>query len=358
MHAATNTIVTAMLNRYLKCDPSAAPSIETAGMLASDHRREWTAARAVAAPPLADRGCLAEAAPLAPAMHADLPVDSGASIAADVYGSGADTVVLIPGFSTDGRVFGDQARGLSPAMRVVTIDLPGRGSARPSPTAPFGADGLPATADDPYSVGHDAEAVFALIESLDLDRVHLVGWSSGGQVALAIALEHPGSPRLRTLTLAGSGPATHPLAAHPQYPGGGTFEFKRALLTAMSSSAPQAVETWRPLVELFFAPTAPSSLVDDLLPIVASIPQATRAGVLATLTETASIDLSRLGEIALPTLVIHGEQDDAMVLESSLFMAEQIPSATLAIFQRSGHAAFIEEADRFNRTLLAFILAH
>jgi pimeloyl-ACP methyl ester carboxylesterase len=50
-----------------------------------------------------------------------------------------------------------------------------------------------------YGTPTEREALLATVDQLGLDRFDLVGWSYGGHVALAFALEHP--LRVRTLTV-------------------------------------------------------------------------------------------------------------------------------------------------------------
>lgn len=60
-----------------------------------------------------------------------------------------------------------------------------------------------AEAGEPYPTGYgtltEREALLATVNEFGLDSFDLAGWSYGGHVALAFALEHP--ERVRTLTL-------------------------------------------------------------------------------------------------------------------------------------------------------------
>ena len=65
----------------------------------------------------------------------------------------------------------------------------------------------------------------------------------------------------------------------------------------------------------------------------------------------------RLGEIAAPTLVIWGRDDRFVPMDVSLRLIWGMPNAELHIFNRCGHWAQWEHADKFNRMVLDF-LAH
>ncbi len=63
----------------------------------------------------------------------------------------------------------------------------------------------------------------------------------------------------------------------------------------------------------------------------------------------------KLPMITTPTLVICGRHDVQCPIEYSKEMGESIPNATLAIFDRSNHYPFLEEADQFYATYLSFV---
>jgi pimeloyl-ACP methyl ester carboxylesterase len=68
--------------------------------------------------------------------------------------------------------------GLSGRFRTIALDLPG-----------FGDSSKPIAA--PYDAGFFAAACIELLDALGLERVHLIGNSLGGRVALEIALRIP-----------------------------------------------------------------------------------------------------------------------------------------------------------------------
>ena len=62
-----------------------------------------------------------------------------------------------------------------------------------------------------------------------------------------------------------------------------------------------------------------------------------------------------LGEIAAPTLVIAGADDPATPPEHSEVIADGIPGARLAVFAGAAHLANVEQAEAFNRLVLAHL---
>ncbi|MCH8837349.1 MAG: alpha/beta fold hydrolase, partial [Candidatus Marinimicrobia bacterium] len=101
-------------------------------------------------------------------------------------------VVLLHGFMGCLENWADLRRQLRPQWRTMAIDLPGHGG---TPIANFGApdafERLPAALED-------------LLDGFSRDSVHLLGYSMGGRVALALALRAP--ERFASLVLEGVSP--------------------------------------------------------------------------------------------------------------------------------------------------------
>lgn len=63
----------------------------------------------------------------------------------------------------------------------------------------------------------------------------------------------------------------------------------------------------------------------------------------------------RLGEITVPTLILHGRHDP-VPLSASEALASSMPQARLEVFEDSGHALYAEETERFVTEMDAFLL--
>ena len=86
--------------------------------------------------------------------------------------------MCLPGLGGTKASFMNTVAALADTHRVIAIDLPGFGdSVKP----------IRAAYDAPWF----ARTVIATLDALDLDRVHLIGNSMGGRVALETALRHP-----------------------------------------------------------------------------------------------------------------------------------------------------------------------
>lgn len=105
-------------------------------------------------------------------------------------GPGAQTVVLANGTSGHVEAWTRNVRAFAEAgFRVVGYDYPGHGYTSP--------------ADHPLEIRDYEEHLLALLDALELERVHLAGESLGGWLALKFAPKHP--ERLHTVILSAPG---------------------------------------------------------------------------------------------------------------------------------------------------------
>lgn len=69
-----------------------------------------------------------------------------------------------------------------------------------------------------------------------------------------------------------------------------------------------------------------------------------------------SVDLGGFGRTRLPTLMLYGARDALVDTDATVRRARELqPGTHVLIYPGSGHAPFIEERNRFNRDLAAFL---
>jgi len=90
--------------------------------------------------------------------------------------------------------------------------------------------------------------------------------------------------------------------------------------------------------------------------LMAGVPEATYRRVLAALVRFDRREA--LTRIAVPTLVITGEDDRTASPEVARRMADRIAGAELAILPRTGHLSMLEQPAAFDAELLAFLQRH
>lgn len=102
-------------------------------------------------------------------------------------GSGSVPVIFLHGNCSSGAYYEELMLALPPGYRAIAPDLRGYGETEALPI------------DATRGCGDWSDDLGALVETLGLDRFHLVGWSMGGGVAMHYALTN--AAKLRSLTL-------------------------------------------------------------------------------------------------------------------------------------------------------------
>ncbi|MGY5766293.1 alpha/beta fold hydrolase [Brachybacterium sp. DNPG3] len=204
-----------------------------------------------------------------------------------------------------------------------------------------------------------AAVVAEAMEQLGVTRAVVLGISMGGDVALHLALEHP--EQVSGLVLIGSGGLAPRVGGRATHTGAWlAAQLPDALLLPAGRFANR------------FARTAIRSLVADpsTLPneVVEEFVRTARdpRGVLgyarynqATLARHGLLnDLRGVVErIAVPTLLVHGEEDPIVDPVGSRTAAERMPRAELVMVPGCGHWAQLEAHDRFLEAALTFLTA-
>src|SRR5215204_3060617 len=90
-----------------------------------------------------------------------------------------ETIVLVHGYRSSGRVWALTQAAFSPKYRSIAISNRGAG------------DSDHGTTPDDYTVEQFAEGVYHAVKSLGLTRFVLIGHSMGGATVTRFALDHP-----------------------------------------------------------------------------------------------------------------------------------------------------------------------
>lgn len=189
----------------------------------------------------------------------------------------------------------------------------------------------------PFTIVDLARDAAGLLEALQIDAAHLLGFSMGGMVAQELVLAHP--QRIVTLTLAGTYCGGQGSALAPQET---TRILRDAVLSRDRERAVQA--SWQVNVSpAFFSDRqAHASFMEiGMGKGVAS------AVVMEQMRAIAGHDTTaRLGEIQAPTLIVHGSEDMMLPVQNAHLIARLMPSARLEIVEGAGHLFFWEQPQR------------
>lgn len=241
-------------------------------------------------------------------------------------------VVLLHGFPLDRTMWVSQVEALSSRYRVVTPDLRGLGES-PAPEGIYPMEDL-------------ANDVLELLDCLRINEpIILGGLSMGGYVSLAFAVRHP--KKLRALMLMDTrAGADSPEAAKAREETARKIEGQGHVNDLVDSMLPKLFgkttrETDPELTartEKIMRRTNPRGAAGALLGMAAR-PDRTR-------------DLAR---IALPTLVLVGEEDVITPADEARRMAQALPNARFVSVPKAGHLAPLENPKAVNQALLAFL---
>jgi 3-oxoadipate enol-lactonase len=203
--------------------------------------------------------------------------------------------------------------------------------------------------DPPITIVELAEDAAGLLTALGIETAHIVGISMGGMITQELALAYP--ERVRTLTLGctycgGEGSSLSP----PEV-------LQRLSEAMMSGDRERAVRTsWEANVSAGMAADADAyasfrAIVEQRSVAVAVI--------MAQLQACAAHDASaRLKDLTMPTLVLHGTDDQILPVENGALIASRIPGSRLEIFDGVGHLFFWERPGRSAELVREHALVH
>ncbi|UOP10330.1 alpha/beta fold hydrolase [Pseudomonas palleroniana] len=241
-----------------------------------------------------------------------------------IYGSGP-TLVMCHGFTTTAQFWREQIGTFSQTHRVVVLDLPGHGRS-------------PRPADRKYTIDAFVTDLELIFKTLTITDAVLIGLSMGGTVSQHFALKNP--ELLKALVLVGATP--HGLGPAVQV--NNVLEAIERLGVEQSS---------QDVIDRSFAPGTCTELLAFAKREVINTPDFVAREAIVSLNEADSRPL--LTKLKMPTLVICGEEDQITPPDQSSSLATGIPNATLELLKRAGHFPMLEQPERFNAVLCAFL---
>ncbi len=191
--------------------------------------------------------------------------------------------------------------------------------------------GLPV--DMPYGVGDMASDVIDLMDALELDAAHLVGASMGGMIAQQVVIDHPSRVRSLTSIMSSSGARPVQWLTRPRA--------LRALLAPAPKDRDQAMDrAERTLRALAGPPPAAADIARSRHHAALAWERGTYPrGFVRQLAATVTAPSRRraLGEVRVPSLVLHGGRDPLVVPLGGRLTAWAIPGARFRLLPGVGH---------------------
>jgi 3-oxoadipate enol-lactonase len=255
---------------------------------------------------------------------------NGIKLYYEEHGNGTP-LLLIMGFTANATAWEALIPYLARQHRTIAFD--NRGSGRSD--QPEGA----------YTMAQLADDAVGLLDVLGIQRAHVHGVSMGGMIAQHVYLRHP--DRVLSLILGCTTPGgPNSVQASP--------EVVQTLLASTQMTPEQAFEANLPILYSDNFAATHRQVLWERTQQYAHL-RATPQGVQGQLQAILGHDTyDRLPEFRVPTLVLHGDDDQLVPTANGRILAERIPGAKLVLYPGARHGYFGEYLDAVARDILNF----
>lgn len=235
-------------------------------------------------------------------------------------------LLLVHGLGASGADFAYQVRALEGQFRVIVPDLPGCGHSGPL--------------DPDCNIENYADALWQLLDYLEIEKTSIMGFSLGGAVALEMALQRPDAvPRLALInSLASYEVDTWTKWLEARLP--------KALLVIFGIR----LTGWLCAARIFPHPWQ-QSLRARAAAVIAAVPAASYIGIISALERWSATE--RLAGLRSRTVVIAAEHDYTPLAEKRELAAQL--GAELIVVQGSRHGTPFDAAEITNASLIALM---
>lgn len=251
----------------------------------------------------------------------------GRRIAYGDEGSGP-AVVLLHGLLMDRSLWDPQVDALRDAFRVITVEAPGHGESDPAAAG--------------YGFDEYAADVWALLDSIGVERAVFGGQSMGGWTALRCALSRPDATRGLILVDTSAGPEDPEKVA----------QYEAFLQVALTDGVSEDLAGIL-MILLFSEPFAGTPAADPWRKKMVTAEPARFAGMARAVFDRPGIE-DRVSALAVPSIVIHGVEDVSIPMERAEELAAAL-GAPLSRIDGAGHASSHEKPSEVNPLLHEFL---
>ncbi|WP_256077083.1 alpha/beta fold hydrolase [Massilia sp. YIM B04103] len=243
-----------------------------------------------------------------------------------------EAVLLLHGLGSCGHDWEPQIQTLALHYRIIAPDLRGHG------LSPAPHDGKP------WRMADLAQDVAELLSALELDSVHIIGFSLGGMVALELAqMQRATLPRIASLCLINALPLD---AARPPSLVF-TYWLRRAIIALFGLGA-----VGRMVAGKIFPRPDQERLRNSF---ITQMQQMSKSAYLAALDAIYHWHWRpRADALSLPVLILAADQDYTPV-EAKRAFAAQLPDCRLEVIADSRHGTPLDQASKVNALLLSFL---
>ena len=241
-------------------------------------------------------------------------------------------VLCLHSLFLDGRMFSDFVEAAVGRYRVVRPDFIGQGRS-------------PESSLEVIDMDRNAADILALLDELQLNRVHILAQSMGGDVAFRVAHRRPEA--VISMAILGSSACAEP----PEQ----LAQFRRWVTDAMENGFREHVLDYTMTIMIGSATLANPDRVDAVEETRARIAALTPSlkPAMVGVVERASVE-HLLNEIDCPVLIVSGELDKPRPPAWSDRMHADLPNSRLWRLEGIGHSPIIESPEIVIPELLSF----
>lgn len=240
------------------------------------------------------------------------------------------TALLVHGFPFSSALWQLQIEDLNSFARLIAPDLRGHGQ----------SDAVPG----PYTMTLFADDCVDLMGHLGVAPPFIVsGLSMGGYIALEIVRRYPDIVGGLILIATRSGADSDE----------GKANRDKSIKLVKEKGVEALVEQMLPKL---FSPKTKETQPDVVDFVKEIMLEASPEGVIGALQAMRDRDDSTdlLGEITVPTLIIHGADDQLIPLSEARMMHKAIPNSKLVVIPDAGHVPNLENPDAYNDAVIDF----
>jgi pimeloyl-ACP methyl ester carboxylesterase len=204
--------------------------------------------------------------------------------------------------------------------------------------------GNSSTGTKDYSINQLAKDAADLLNSLNIEKAHVIGWSMGSYIAEELALLHPN--KVSSLILYGSGPG-----------GDKAIPSSAELMQTLGGVSGTPEEQARQILSFFF----PSSWLLDNPNYINHFPLLKSTVSIETTQKQAQAIIGWNGiynspsVIVQPTLVLIGTEDIITTPKAALSLIEKIPLVSLIQIKDAGHGWMYQYPAKFTKVVQTFL---
>ncbi|MFA5886078.1 MAG: alpha/beta hydrolase [Acidimicrobiia bacterium] len=238
-------------------------------------------------------------------------------------------LLLLHGAVSDSRVWRREIESLSDAFTVVAWDAPGCGASSDPPRH--------------FRMPEYAECLGRFVDTVGLERPHVLGHSWGSTLALEMYRQRPST--VSSLVLVG---------AYAGWAGSlPPVEVEERLRFALRIASGSVGRFEPDSMPGLFSDAMPTDRADELRRIMSEIRPVGTETMARALAEADLRDV--LPQISVPTLLLAGEADQRSPLSIARELHASIRGSRLTVMPGLGHECFLESAETFDAEVRSFL---